>query len=172
MRRNQRAAMVPPPEKKREVDGDVRYHRHCDQAARPGALDRAVARLSRLLRDRAGAGDVRAHLAKADRRGKPDPRAWRLGAADAPLVGITHYLLHAHAWMAREVCYLQDLFVDASVRRRGCGVRLIEAVAALARERGCARLYWTTKQDNATARSLYDRIARFNGFIRYDYAID
>jgi len=96
----------------------------------------------------------------------------RLSGADAPLVGITHYLFHAHAWMARDVCYLQDLFVDASVRRRGCGVRLIEAVAALARERGCARLYWTTKQDNATARSLYDRIARFNGFIRYDYALD
>ena len=39
-------------------------------------------------------------------------------------------------------------------------------------ERGCARLYWTTKEDNATARSLNDRIARFNGFIRYDYALD
>jgi len=96
----------------------------------------------------------------------------RLGTDNAPLVGITHYLFHAHTWMAREVCYLQDLFVDASVRRRGCGARLIEAVAALARERGCARLYWTTKQDNATARSLYNRIARFNGFIRYDYALN
>ena len=49
---------------------------------------------------------------------------------------------------------------------------LIEAVAAIARERGCARLYWTTKEDNDTARSLYDRIARFNGFIRYDYALE
>jgi len=29
-----------------------------------------------------------------------------------------------------------------------------------------------TKQDYAVARSLYDRIARFNGFIRYDYALD
>ena len=94
----------------------------------------------------------------------------RFGAPDAPLVGITHYLFHAHAWMTREVCYLQDLFVDASVRRQGCGAKLIEAVAARARERGCARLYWTTKEDNTTARSLYDRIARFNGFIRYDYA--
>ena len=45
-------------------------------------------------------------------------------------------------------------------------------VAAAARERGCAKLYWTTREDNATARSLYDRIARFNGFIRYDYALD
>jgi GNAT superfamily N-acetyltransferase len=96
----------------------------------------------------------------------------RLGDAQAPLVGITHYLYHAHAWSTREVCYLQDLYVDASARRLGCGAKLIEAVAALARERQCLRLYWTTKEDNATARSLYDRIARFNGFIRYDYALD
>ena len=57
-----------------------------------------------------------------------------------------------------------------AARRHGVGGKLIEAVAAIARERGCLRLYWTTKEDNATARSLYDRIARFNGFIRYDYA--
>jgi ribosomal protein S18 acetylase RimI-like enzyme len=96
----------------------------------------------------------------------------RLGGDSAPLVGITHYLFHAHAWMRQDVCYLQDLYVDTGVRRHGCGRRLIEAVAAIARERGCARLYWTTKDDNTVARSLYDRIARFNGFIRYDYALD
>ena len=96
----------------------------------------------------------------------------RLGGADAPLVGITHYLFHAHAWLTREVCYLQDLFVDVMVRRQGCGAKLIEAVAGIARERGCARLYWTTKEDNTTARLLYDRIARFNGFIRYDYTLE
>jgi len=96
----------------------------------------------------------------------------RLGGTDAPLIGITHYLFHAHAWMTQEVCYLQDLFVDASDRRRGCGAKLVETVAVVARERGCARLYWTTKEDNARARSLYDRIARFNGFIRYDYPLD
>jgi GNAT superfamily N-acetyltransferase len=96
----------------------------------------------------------------------------RLGSATAPLVGITHYLFHAHAWTTQEVCYLQDLFVDSAIRRGGCGRRLIEAVAAAARERECYRLYWTTREDNATARSLYDRIARFNGFIRYDYALE
>jgi len=96
----------------------------------------------------------------------------RLGGSAAPLVGVTHYLFHAHAWTTKEVCYLQDLFVDVAVRGRGCGRSLIEAVAAAARERGCHRLYWTTKEDNAAARSLYDRIARFNGFIRYDYALE
>jgi len=96
----------------------------------------------------------------------------RLGSDTAPLVGITHYLYHAHAWTPREVCYLQDLFVDPAARRHGIGAKLIEAVAAIARERNCLRLYWTTKQDNAVARSLYDRVAHFTGFIRYDYPLD
>jgi ribosomal protein S18 acetylase RimI-like enzyme len=95
----------------------------------------------------------------------------RLGHAALPLVGIVHYLFHAHAWSPREVCYLQDLFVDPAPRRRGVAEQLITPVAAAAREHGCVRLYWTTREDNATARSLYDRIARFNGFIRYDYAL-
>jgi GNAT superfamily N-acetyltransferase len=95
----------------------------------------------------------------------------RLGA-DAPLVGITHYLFHDHAWSPKPVCYLGDLFVDASVRGTGAGRALIERVAQAARERDCMRLYWTTKEDNATARLLYDRIAKFNGFIRYDYALE
>ena len=55
---------------------------------------------------------------------------------------------------------------DAFLRRQGCGAKLIEAVAAIARERDCPRLYWTTKEDNTVARLLYDRIARFNGSIR------
>jgi GNAT superfamily N-acetyltransferase len=95
----------------------------------------------------------------------------RLGDAAAALVGITHYLFHDHAWSPKPVCYLGDLFVDASVRGAGCGRALIEQVAAAARERNCLRLYWTTKEDNATARLLYDRLAKFNGFIRYDYAL-
>ena len=37
-------------------------------------VGRAVAQLSRLLRDRVAAGDLRAYLAKANRRRKPDPR--------------------------------------------------------------------------------------------------
>jgi GNAT superfamily N-acetyltransferase len=71
----------------------------------------------------------------------------RLGSTTAPLVGIAHYLFHAHAWTTQEVCYLQDLFVDPTTRRGGVGYQLIEAVAAAARDRRCHRLYWTTLDD-------------------------
>lgn len=87
------------------------------------------------------------------------------------LAGITHYLFHDHAWSPKQVCYLQDLYVDSEIRGGGVGKALIEAVAQIARDRDCLRLYWTTKEDNTRARRLYDHIARFNGFIRYDYAL-
>lgn len=89
---------------------------------------------------------------------------------DGYLVGITHYLFHTNVW-TQDVCYLQDLFVDTAARGKGVARALIEQVARRARERGVSRLYWLTKQDNATARALYDKVAQHAGFIRYDYRL-
>jgi GNAT superfamily N-acetyltransferase len=94
-----------------------------------------------------------------------------LGAfVNGRLVGIAHYLFHTAVW-ARSNCYLQDLFTLASARGQGVARALIEAVAVEARARGAARYYWTTRDHNATARALYDKVAWHAGFIRYDYAM-
>ncbi len=95
-----------------------------------------------------------------------------LGAwLDDRLVGIAHAMFQPSAWTDR-VCYLQDLYVDASARGHGAGRALIGAVARHARDAGAGRYYWLTQQDNATARRLYDQVARWNGFLRYEHPLD
>jgi GNAT superfamily N-acetyltransferase len=89
---------------------------------------------------------------------------------DGRLVGITHYLFHTGIW-ARKSCYLEDLFVDQASRGRGVARALIEAVARRAQEEGATRLYWLTHQQNSTARSLYDQLARCSGFVEYEYPL-
>lgn len=82
-------------------------------------------------------------------------------------VGLVHYMFHRHCWRVENVCYLQDLFADPSVRGKGVGRALIEAVYAAADAAGCPVVYWNTADDNHTARLLYDRIAKKTKFIKY-----
>lgn len=83
------------------------------------------------------------------------------------LVGIVHFIYHAHNWRAEDVCYLQDLYVDPAVRGTGAGRALIEAVYAAADANGTPSVYWLTQDFNATARTLYDRVARLTPFVKY-----
>lgn len=90
---------------------------------------------------------------------------------DGEMIGITHFLFHSSAWTLTPVCYLQDLFVNSASRGHGAGRALIEAVAERARAASSTRLYWLTQSHNATARALYDRLAKHSGFIRYEYPL-
>jgi len=87
-------------------------------------------------------------------------------AADRP-VGLAHVLLHRSTWTNGWYCYLEDLFVDPAQRQQGIGRALIEAVYTQADTRGCTRTYWMTQETNATARTLYDRVATKAPFVQY-----
>jgi len=91
-----------------------------------------------------------------------------LGAyRDGRLVGIAHYLFHRSCWTIGNYCYLQDLFVAEEARGQGAGRALIEAVEKQARTAGASRIYWLTKENNAAARVLYEKVAERSGFIQY-----
>ncbi len=89
--------------------------------------------------------------------------AWQ----DEMLVGITHVVLHPNTWNTTECCYLEDLYVSEAVRGQGVGRALIEQVYEFANEKNCNRVYWTTQEDNATARKLYDVIATKTDMVQY-----
>ncbi len=54
--------------------------------------------------------------------------------------------------------YLEDLFVDPDWRGQGIGRALLEAITALARERGCGRVEWEVLDWNAPAIDFYERL--------------
>jgi GNAT superfamily N-acetyltransferase len=88
----------------------------------------------------------------------------RVGGTPA---GMVHWIFHRSNWTIGDYCYLQDLFVDAGVRRGGVGRALIEHVYEEARRARSPRVYWLTHETNAEAMRLYDRVADRSGFIQY-----
>lgn len=90
---------------------------------------------------------------------------------DGKVVGIVHYLFHRSTTRLSDVCYLQDLFTDAACRGRGVGRALIQQVLNAAKEHGTTRVYWNTYEDNATARMLYDKMAKYLGSIVYTHEL-
>lgn len=86
---------------------------------------------------------------------------------DGRLVGLVHYLFHRSTSRLADVCYLQDLFTDATCRGRGVGRALIEGVVEAAQAAGSSRVYWTTQVTNTAGRLLYDQVAEHKGFIVY-----
>ena len=95
--------------------------------------------------------------------------AWRASR----LVGYACLYWHFSSTKAVETVLMNDLYVDEACRGEGVGRALIEASAAIARERGAQRLEWSTRPDNETAQRLYDSTgAERSTWIEYDLPLD
>ncbi len=90
-----------------------------------------------------------------------------IAEVEGQVYGFANCVVHEATWETQPVCYLEDLFVTPSARGHGIGGALIEWLRHAMRAEGWARLYWMTRQDNATARRLYDRHASADDFVRY-----
>ena len=83
------------------------------------------------------------------------------------VIGFTHCLFRPSTWTETDYCYLEDLFVDPTIRGKGVGRALMEKVVELAKEKKSKRVYWTTQEFNKTARVLYDSITPVSEFVQY-----
>lgn len=103
-----------------------------------------------------------------DRLTNPDPQIQGLVAeSNGIVVGIAHLHYQLSTWSDTFYCYLEDLYVAEGERGNGIATALIGKVEELAIKQGCSELYWITKESNATARKLYDKIANLSDFVRY-----
>jgi len=87
--------------------------------------------------------------------------ARRAGAGTEPgereaLLGYACLYWHFTSLVPAETVLMNDLYVAEPARGGGVGRALIEAGAAVGRERGARLLQWVTGPDNKTAQRLYD----------------
>ncbi|MER9203893.1 GNAT family N-acetyltransferase [Mesorhizobium sp. M0933] len=100
---------------------------------------------------------------------KPDNTSKALVAVDAGGVTLAflNYIVHPYTWSDRQLCFVVDLYVDQSWRRRGIAQAMIAHLAAEGHRQRWLRLYWNTDRSNERARALYDKIARLSPYLSY-----
>lgn len=90
---------------------------------------------------------------------------------DGVLIGLAHLRPFLRPLAAQEGLFLDDLFVDPSIRAQGAGRALISAAKTMAEENGMQLVRWITADDNYRARALYDTVAERTGWITYDATV-
>ena len=69
--------------------------------------------------------------------------------------GFALYFYDYSTWLGRPGLYLEDIFVHPELRGRGIGKALLQSLAAIALEKGCARMKWNVLDWNTPAIEFY-----------------
>ena len=89
----------------------------------------------------------------------PAPAVFALVAeVDGRVVGFALYFLNFSTWEGTHGIYLEDLYVEPGHRGTGLGRALLVALAALARERGYARVEWWVLDWNQPSIDFYTKL--------------
>ncbi len=78
-----------------------------------------------------------------------------LAERDGRPLGFALFFYSYSTWRGRRGIWLEDLFVLPDERRSGVGRALLERIAAVAVERGCARFEWSVLDWNEPAIAFY-----------------
>ena len=82
-----------------------------------------------------------------------------LADVDSKIVGFAHFRSLPSPLDSCEVGFLDDLFVLPDYRGKKIGYSLIEKVHQIGKSKNWPYINWITKDDNYTARTLYDKIS-------------
>ncbi len=73
-------------------------------------------------------------------------------------VGFALYFYNNSTWEGRCGLYIEDLFIQRPFRGKGYGKALIEHIASLAVQEGCARVEWVCLDWNKMSIDFYKRL--------------
>ena len=92
---------------------------------------------------------------------------------DGASVGFAIASLIPFAWAGGPILYLQDLFVTAAARGQGVGSIMLNAVYALADEKGTPHVFWLVHEEDSELDRFYTRHhavrTRYVRYMRQDW---
>jgi GNAT superfamily N-acetyltransferase len=83
---------------------------------------------------------------------------------DGEVVGFAHYRSHPDTFSTGRDWFLDDLYTDPAARGQGVATQLIDHLKQLAD----GTLRWITAESNATAQSVYDKVATRTTWVTYE----
>jgi GNAT superfamily N-acetyltransferase len=86
-------------------------------------------------------------------------------------IGLAHFRDLSRPLSGSTAGFLDDLFVLDECRGMGAADALVNAIAAIGRERNWAWLRWFTAEDNYRGRGFYDRVAHATPWKTYQVDI-
>ncbi len=89
---------------------------------------------------------------------------------DGEIVGIGNYRTFSRPIIGGAGIWLDDLYTSEAARGRGVASAILARLSEIAANEGASLVRWITADDNATARSLYDKEAVQTPWITYDKA--
>ncbi len=75
-----------------------------------------------------------------------------------PIAGICHFILHPTTGSLKQVCYMQDLYVEPPCRNKGVARTLVTFLAAMGATQHWGRIYWLAEAQNMAAQRLYQSL--------------
>ena len=94
-----------------------------------------------------------------------------LADVDSKIVGFAHFRSLPSPLDSCEVGFLDDLFVLQEYRGKKIGYSLIEKVHQIGKSMNWPYINWITKDDNYTARTLYDKISTKTDWNFYELTV-
>ena len=79
---------------------------------------------------------------------------------DNHIVAIAHYRQMPSPLRGKNIGFLDDLFVHPDFRGRKIAEDIINTLNDISKEQGWGLIRWITRNDNHSAKSLYDRVAK------------
>jgi GNAT superfamily N-acetyltransferase len=81
-----------------------------------------------------------------------------LAYENAECVGLAVFFTNYSTFLAKPGLYLEDLFVKPHARRQGIGLKILQHLAGIARERDYGRMEWSVLDWNQPAIHFYQKL--------------